>query len=48
MNAGIQEILALLVVAIIVGAFVFRRVRARRRKKGAREASVSPDEIRRR
>lgn len=48
MTVGPQEALALLIVALIAGAFIFRRIRARRRRKGAREASVSPDEISRR
>lgn len=48
MSAGLQEVLALLLVAVIAGAFVFRRLRARRRRKQAREASVSADEIPRR
>lgn len=45
---GLQEALALLIVAVVVGAVLFRRLRARRAKKKAREASVSPDDIARR
>lgn len=48
MNPGLQEILALLIVALVAGAFIFRRIRARRRGKDAGEASVSADRIRRR
>lgn len=48
MSAGLQEVVALAIVAVIAGAFVFRRLRARRRRKQAREASISADEIRRR
>lgn len=48
MTVGLQEALALLIVALIAGAFIFRRVRARRQRKRAGEASVSPDEIGRR
>ena len=48
MSAGLQEVVALLLVAVIAGAFIFRRLRARRQRKQAREASVSADEIRRR
>ena len=48
MTAGFQEIVALAIVALIVGAFVFRRFRARRRSKEANKASISPDEIGRR
>lgn len=45
---GLQEALALLIVAAVVGAVLFRRLRPRREKKKAREASVSPEEIPRR
>ena len=45
---GIQEALALLIVAVAAGAVLFRRLRARRAKKRVREASVSPDDIARR
>ncbi|MDE0128609.1 MAG: hypothetical protein OXQ86_03485 [Gammaproteobacteria bacterium] len=48
MTVGVQEVLALLIVALIAGAFIFRRIRARRRRKQTGEASVSPDEIGRR
>lgn len=48
MSAGLQEVVALAIVALVAGAVVFRRIRARRRRKQAREASVSADEIRRR
>lgn len=48
MTSGIQEMLALAIVALIVGAFLFRRFRARRRRKEANEASVSADRIGRR
>lgn len=48
MTVGLQEALALLIVALVAGAFIFRRIRARRRRKAAGEASVSPDEIGRR
>ncbi|MDE0244779.1 MAG: hypothetical protein OXM59_05470 [Gammaproteobacteria bacterium] len=48
MTVGPQEALALLIVALIAGAFVFRRIRARRRRKDSGETSVSPDEISRR
>lgn len=44
---GIQELLALGIVALVVGAVVFRRIRARRRRRTP-EASISPDDIRRR
>ncbi|MCY4256420.1 MAG: hypothetical protein OXE51_09955 [Gammaproteobacteria bacterium] len=45
---GMQEALALLIVAVVAGAVLFRRLRARRAKKRVREASVSPDDIARR
>ncbi len=48
MNPGLQEILALLIVALVAGAFIFRRIRARRRKKAAGEASIAADRIKRR
>ncbi|MCY3941287.1 MAG: hypothetical protein OXG29_09455 [Gammaproteobacteria bacterium] len=48
MTVGVQEALALLIVALVAGAFIFRRIRGRRRRRGAGEASVSPDEISRR
>ncbi|MDE0679663.1 MAG: hypothetical protein OXI11_05515 [Gammaproteobacteria bacterium] len=48
MTVGLQEALALLIVALIADAFIFRRIRARRRRKQSGEASVSPDEIGRR
>ena len=48
MSLGLQELLALAVVALITGAFIFRRIRARRRKKRAEEASVRADKIHRR
>ena len=45
MTAGLQEIVALMIVALVAGTIVFRRIRAHRRRKRAPEASVSPDEI---
>ncbi len=42
---GIQEALALLIVAVAAGAVLFRRLRARRAKKRAREASIPADDI---
>ncbi len=48
MMPGAQEALALLIVAVAVGAVLLRRLRARRVEKRAREASVSPDDITRR
>ena len=48
MTVGLQEALALMIVALIAGAFIFRRIRARRRRKQSGEASVSADGIRRR
>lgn len=48
MTVGLQEALALLIVALVAGAVVFRRLRNRRRKKEKSEASVSADSIRRR
>ena len=48
MTVGLQEALALLIVALIAGAFLFRRIRSRRRSRRAREASVKVDEIGRR
>ncbi len=45
---GLQEALALLIVAMVVGAVLFRRLRARRARKKAREASVSANDIPRR
>ncbi len=48
MSTGLQEWLALLIVAAVAGAILFRRLRSRRRKKRTREASVSPDQIGRR
>ena len=48
MTVGLQEALALLIVAVIAGAFIFRRIRARRRRKQSGEASVGVDEIGRR
>lgn len=45
---GLQEALALLVVAVVVGAVLFRRLRARRAKKKTREAGISADGIPRR
>ena len=48
MRPGLQEMVALAVVVLVVGALLFRRLRARRAKKKAREASVSADEIPRR
>ena len=47
MTAGLQEIIALAIVALVAGAVVFRRLRARRRRKTPPEARVSIDEIRR-
>lgn len=48
MNTGLQEWLALAIVALVVVAVLFRRIRSRRCKKGAREASISADRISRR
>ena len=48
MRPGLQEVVALAVVVLVVGALLFRRLRARRAKKKAREASISADEIPRR
>ena len=48
MTIGFQEIVALAIVVVIVGAVVFRRLRARRRSKQTGEASVKVDEISRR
>lgn len=48
MTVGLQEALALLIVALIAGAFIFRRMRARRRRMHADEASVGVDEVGRR
>lgn len=48
MSAGLQEVVALAIVALVAGAVVFRRIRARRQRKGTTEASVSADEIPRR
>ena len=48
MTAGLQEVVALVIVALVAGTIVFRRIRAHRRRKRAPEASVSPDEIGRR
>ena len=48
MSMGIQELLALLIVALIAGAFIFRRIRTRRRKRRAEEACVRADKIHRR
>ena len=45
---GLQEVLALAIVALIAGAVLFRRLRARRRKQAEGEASVKADRIRRR
>ena len=48
MTAGLQEIIALAIVALVAGAVVFRRLRARRRRKTPPEASVSANGIPRR
>ena len=48
MSPGLQELLALAIVVLIAGAFIFRRIRAQRRRKRADEASVGVDEIGRR
>ena len=48
MSLGLQELLALAIVAVIAGALIFRRLRARRRRKQSSEASVSADQIGRR
>ena len=48
MTAGLQEIIALAIVALVAGAVVFRRLRARRRRKPPPEASVSANGIPRR
>lgn len=48
MSAGLQEVVALVIVALVAGSVLFRRLRARRRRKDATEASVSADEIPRR
>lgn len=48
MTAGLQELLALAIVAIVVIAVVFRRLRAKRRSNSAKEASVSAEGIGRR
>jgi len=45
---GLQEALALLIVSVAVGAVLFRRLRARRARKKASEASISPNDIPRR
>ncbi len=45
---GLQEALALLIVAVAVGAVLIRRIRVRRAKKQAREARVSAQDIPRR
>lgn len=48
MISGLQEWLALAIVAAVAGAVLFRRLRARRRKKPFAETRVPPDRIRRR
>ncbi len=48
MTIGFQEVVALAIVVVIVGAVVFRRLRARRRNNRTGEASVKVDEISRR
>ena len=48
MSTGLQEWLALAIVAAVAGAILFRRLRSRRRKKRVKEARVSPDQIGRR